>query len=92
MERSRLRRGILLGGSDKFAALAVISGAWTIWHNLSSGSGSIKQSLYWALGAFIGASELGGILANMSIARMAYQRDILSLAIRQHTQAASASS
>lgn len=92
MERSHLRLGILLGGSDKFATLAVISGARAIWHNLPSGSGAIEQSLYWSLGAFIGASGLGGILANMSIARTAYQRNILSLAICQHTQVASASS
>jgi len=91
IERSRLRLGILLGGSDKFAVLAVISGAWAIWHNLPSGSSLIEQSLYWSLGAFIGASGFGGILPNASIARMAYQRDILSLAICQHSQVAGAS-
>lgn len=86
IERSRLRLGIMLGGSDKVAILAVATGAWTVWHNLPSGSGAVEGWLYWCLGAFIGGSGLGGMLANMAIARMAYQRDVLALAICRSTQ------
>jgi len=86
IERSRLRLGIMLGGSDKVAILAVVSGAWTAWHNLPSSSGAVDQWLYRCLGAFIGGSGLGGILANIAIARMAYQRDVLALAICQSAQ------
>lgn len=86
IERSRLRLGLLLGGSDKVAILAVATGAWTVWHNVPSGASGIEQVLYWSLGAFIGASGLGGMLANASIATMAYQRDILVLAICRQAQ------
>ena len=86
IERSRLRLGIMLGGSDKVAILAVATGAWTVWHNLPSSSGAVEQRLYWCLGAFIGGSGLGGMLANIAIARMAYQRDVLALAICQSAQ------
>lgn len=86
IDRSRLRPGLLLGGSDKVAVLAVATGAWIVWHSLPSGASVHEQVLYWSLGAFIGASGLGGMLANASIATMAYQRDILALAICQQGQ------
>lgn len=89
IDRSRLRLGLLLGGSDKVAVLAIATGAWTVWHNLPSGASVHEQVLYWSLGAFIGASGLGGMLANASIATMAYQRDILALAICQQGQRSS---
>lgn len=66
-ERSRLRPGILLGGSDMVAILAVATGAWTVWHNLPSGASLTEQ-----------------LLASASIATMAYQPELLALAIRQH--------
>ena len=86
IERARLRLGILLGGSDKAAILAIATGAWTIWHQLPSGGSLPEQILYWSLGAFIGGAGFGGMLANASIARMAYQRDMLALAICCHAQ------
>lgn len=86
IDRSRLRPGLLLGGTDKVAVLAVATGAWTVWHNLPSGASVHEHVLYWSLGAFIGASGLGGMLASGSIATMAYQRDILALAICQQGQ------
>jgi len=75
---------MLLGGSDKVAMLAIATGARTVWHNLPSGESLTEQLLYWALGAFIGASGLGGMLASASIATMAYRRDLLALAICRH--------
>jgi len=86
VERSRLRLGILLGGSDKVAILAVVTGAWTLWRNLPANASLAEQYAYWLLGVFIGASGLGGMLANASVARMAYHRDLLAMAICKKSQ------
>lgn len=87
IERARLRFGILLGGSDKVAILVVVTGAWTLWRMLPANASQLEQFLYWSLGALIGASGIGGMLANVSLARMAYQRDLLAIAICKLEQA-----
>lgn len=81
IERIKLRLGIAVGGSDKVAILALIAGAWTIWHNFPRVGSVFEQYLYLMFGVFLGGLGTGGMFANAMIAKLSYQRDLLAMAI-----------
>lgn len=80
IERTRLRLGLFLGGSDKIAVLALVLGVWGIWSNFPEQGASWQQYAYVAMSAFLGGLAIGGMLAGVLINRLSYQRDLLSIA------------
>jgi len=81
IERMRLHLGVLVGGTDKVAVLALILGAWGIWTNFPAGAMTLERYGYMMVSAFIGGLGLGGLLANIVIKELSYRRDLLSLAL-----------
>lgn len=83
IDRFKLRMGIHVGGSDKMAILAVIAGACTLWHNFPQDGAAYERYLYLWLAAFLVGSGIGALYVSAVLARMAYQRDLLAIAIRR---------
>jgi len=81
IERMRVHLGLFFGGSDKVAVLGLVLGGWGIWTNFPSNGLTLEQFGYMVFSAFIGGIGLGGLLANVVIKELAYQRDLLSLAL-----------
>jgi len=81
IERMRLYLGLIIGGADKVALLGLILGAWGIWTNFPGGGITLEQYGYVAFSAFIVGLGGGGVLANVVIKELSYQRDLLSLAL-----------
>jgi len=81
IERMRLHLGLLIGGSDKVAVLALIVGAWGIWTSFPASGVTVAHYGYVVVGAAICGLAVGGLLANLVIKELSYQRDLLSLAL-----------
>lgn len=80
IESIRRRLGMFLGGSDKAAVVALLLGAWAIWTNFPSNSTSWQQYGYALFGALVGGFGIGGLLSNVVMAELSYQRDLLAIA------------
>lgn len=80
-DRMQRRLGLIVGGSDKVAAIALLAGAWGLWANFPGSATSWQQNMYVAFSALIGAFGAGGILGSVVVDDLAYQRDILALAL-----------
>lgn len=80
IESMRRRVGTVLGGSDKAAVVALLIGAWALWTNFPSDSATWQQYAYALSGALIGGFGIGGLLTNVVIAELSYQRDLLAIA------------
>lgn len=85
IERMRLHLGLLIGGSDKVAVLGLVLGAWGIWTNFPGTGITLAHYGYVVVGAAIGGLGLGGLMANLIIKELSYQRDLLSLALSTAT-------
>ena len=92
IERMRLHMGLLIGGSDKVAVLGLVLGAWGIWTNYPASGITLAHYGYMLVGGAIGGIGIGGLLANVVIKELSYQRDLLSLALSTATSDRQASS
>lgn len=81
IERMRLHLGLVIGGADKVAVLGLVLGAWAIWTSFPGSGFTLEQFAYMAGSAFIGGLGIGGLFANVVIKELAYQRDLLTLAL-----------
>lgn len=81
IERMRLHLGLFVGGADKVAVLGLVLGGWGIWTSFPGGGFTLEQFTYMAGSAFIGGLGIGGLFANVVIKELAYQRDLLTLAL-----------
>ncbi len=81
IERMRLHLGLFIGGADKVAVLGLILGGWGIWISFPGSGFALEQFAYMAGSAFIGGLGIGGLLASVVIKELAYQRDLLTLAL-----------
>jgi len=81
IERMRLHVGLFIGGADKVAILGLLLGAWAIWTSFPGSGFSLKQFAYIAGSGFIVGLGIGGLFANVVIKELAYQRDLLTLAL-----------
>lgn len=81
VERMKFGLVFLVGGSDKVAVLMLAGSAWTVWHNMPDTQPSWLQDGYLYAAAFLGGLAIGGLLTNMIVKKLNYQKDILTLAI-----------
>jgi hypothetical protein len=81
IERMKFGLVFLVGGSDKVAVLMLAGSAWTIWHNMPHDQPSWIQDGYLYASAFLGGLAIGGLLTNMIVKKLNYQKDLLTLAI-----------
>lgn len=81
IERMRLHLGVLIGGADKVAVMGLILGAWAIWTGFPGQGITLERYGYLMGSAFIVGLGLGGLLANIVIKELSYQRDLLALAL-----------
>jgi len=86
VERMRLHVGLIIGGSDKVAVLALMLGGWGLWANFPSEGITLKNFAYILFSGCIGGFGLGGLFANIVIKELSYQRDLLSLALSTATR------
>ncbi|WP_137173433.1 hypothetical protein [Massilia sp. HP4] len=85
IERMRLQLGLLIGGSDKVAVLGLLMGAWGIWTNYPASGIMLAHYGYVVVGGALAGIGVGGLLANVVIKELSYQRDLLSLALTTAT-------
>lgn len=81
IERMKLHAGFFLGGTEKISVIALIAGGWAIWKAFPGDETTLIQGIYYAGGAFLGGLGLGGLLISTIMRRLAYHRDLLSIAI-----------
>lgn len=81
IERIKLGLVFFVGGSDKVAILMLAVSGWAVWHNMPSNQTSWIQEAYLYGAAFCGGLAIGGVLSNIVIKKLSYQRDLLTLAI-----------
>lgn len=85
IERMKMRLGIFLGGSDKVAIFALAGTGWSVWHNLPDGAWLWEKRIYLYAVALPAGMAIGGVMMNWLIKKLAYQRDLLALAIQYKT-------
>lgn len=81
IERMKLGSVIFVGGSDKVAILMLAASGWAVWHNMPSNQTSLIQATYLYGAAFCCGLAIGGVLSNIIIEKLSYQKDLLTLAI-----------
>lgn len=82
LERLKFRMLLMFGGSDKLALFALVGLAWAMRKLLQSNDGLLSQQwTTYILAGLLGAT-IGGVLANVIVKRLLYQKDIVTLAMR----------
>jgi hypothetical protein len=81
IERMKFGLVLLVGGSDKVAVLMLAASGWAVWHNMPANQPSWIQDGYLYASAFCGGLAIGGLLSNMIVKKLNYQKDLLTLAI-----------
>ncbi|WP_373991734.1 hypothetical protein [Duganella sp. BuS-21] len=81
IERMKLGLVFFVGGSDKVAILMLAASGWAVWHNMPSDQPSWIQEAYLYGAAFCGGLAIGGVLSNIVVKKLSYQKDLLTLAI-----------
>ncbi|WP_373991683.1 hypothetical protein [Duganella sp. BuS-21] len=80
IERMKFGLVFFVGGSDKVAIFMLAASGWAVWHNMPSKASWIQEAyLYGA--AFCGGLAIGGVLSNIVVKKLSYQKDLLTLAI-----------
>lgn len=92
LERLKFRMLLLFGGSDKLGVFGLVGLAWAMWKSMKAESTLLAQDWVGFFLAGLGGMVLGGILINALIQRLAYQREIITLAIREREEVAMAKS
>jgi len=86
LERLKFRMVLMFGGSDKLALFALVGLAWAMKKLLQSNEGLFSQQwMTYILAGLLGAT-IGGVLANVIVKRLLYQKDIVTLAIREREE------
>jgi hypothetical protein len=75
------RMGFFFGGSDKIALFAVVGAGWLAWKEIGRDITSWTLSPTLLGACFLTGLALGGMMSRTVLARIAYQRGLLTLAI-----------
>lgn len=88
LERLKFHMLLMFGGSDKLALFALVGLAWTMKNLLQSNDGPLPQQ--WTIYILAGllGTTIGGVLTNVVVKRLLYQKDIVALAIREREEEA----
>jgi hypothetical protein len=81
IERMKFGLVFFVGGSDKVAILLLAASGWAVWHNMPVSQPSWVQDGYLYGAAFCSGLAIGGVLTNMIVKKLNYQKDLLTLAI-----------
>lgn len=82
-KRAERRQARFFGGNDKLALLTLVAAGWAAWKEVQGlVIGTEPSWLLWGL-AFLGGLTFGGLLVSRELERMAYLRDVVTLAIKR---------
>lgn len=87
MERTKAHISLFFGSPDKVAIFALAGMGWLSWKEFQSANQGLAQDAMLFVFAFFGGCAIGSLLQQRVLKRMAYQKDLISLAIAMNNSA-----
>lgn len=83
MDRVNARLAMMFGSPDKVAMVSLAALGWNAWKESHALGADWISTLAQFVLAFLGGAAIGALFARDRLAQLAYQRDLLSMAISQ---------